>query len=155
MNDTRANVRSLFFSPKPAYPLSEAALLLGTDAQELRAWVASGELEAMETDAGLVLPWSEVASFAMDWWSQEAVEEALGSDLAEAIPALLRLTDLEVRIPGIEVVALERVAARERQTISVVLARELRDFVSVHSAWLSVEVPGFAEALAWPELPAV
>ena len=29
--------------------------------------------------------------------------------------------------------------------------RELRDLVSVHSAWLSREVPGFAEALAWPE----
>lgn len=29
-------------------------------------------------------------------------------------------------------------------------ARELRDVLSVHSKWLSEEVPGFAEALAWP-----
>jgi hypothetical protein len=35
----------------------------------------------------------------MDFWSQEAVEEALGTELAEASPELLRLTDLEVRIP--------------------------------------------------------
>ena len=27
------------------------------------------------------------------------------------------------------------------------------DLVSAHSEWLSLEVPGFAEALAWPELP--
>jgi hypothetical protein len=31
----------------------------------------------------------------------------------------------------------------------------LRDLVSVHSVWLSQEVPGFAEALAWPETPLV
>jgi len=37
--------------------------------------------------------------------------------------------------------------------LSDVLARELRDFVSVHSEWLFQEVPGFVEALAWPELP--
>jgi hypothetical protein len=87
----------------------------------------------------------------MEWWAQEAVEEALGVEGAGAIPELLRLTELEVRIPGIEVVALERVAARERRPVSAVLARELRDFVSVHSEWLSIEVPGFAAALMWPE----
>ena len=41
------------------------------------------------------------------------------------------------------------------KTVSAVLARELCDLVSVHSAWLSQEVPGFAEALVWPELPLV
>jgi len=29
---------------------------------------------------------------------------------------------------------------------------ELRDLVSDHSEWLSHEVPGFAEALAWPDV---
>jgi hypothetical protein len=65
---------------------------------------------------------------------------------------VLRLTDLEVRISRMEVVALERAAARERRSVSSLLARELRDFVSVHSEWLSGEVPGFAKALAWPEV---
>lgn len=40
--------------------------------------------------------------------------------------------------------------AIDGETLSAVLARELRDLVSVHSDWLAVEVPGFAEALAWP-----
>ena len=150
MTDT-SRIRELFLRPHPTYPLPDAAALLGTEVRELRAWVESGELEAVDTRDGLVLPWSEVVSFGMEWWSQEVVEEALGVEGAEAIPELLRLTELEVRIPGIEVVALERVAARERRSVSAVLARELRDFVSVHSEWLSVEVPGFAAALAWPE----
>jgi hypothetical protein len=87
----------------------------------------------------MVIPWTELVSFGMDFWSQEVVEEALGADVAEALPELLRLTDLEVRIPRMEVVALERLAARDGKTVDTVLARELRDLVSVHAEWLSRE----------------
>jgi hypothetical protein len=148
---TAETIRSLFLHPRPTYPLAEAATLLGMDWREVRVWVESGELEGVETEAGLVLPWAELVSFGMDFWSQEVVEEALGAEVAEAIPELLRLADLEVRIPRMQVVALERLASRERLTVGTVLTRELRDLVSVHSEWLSVEVPGFAEVLAWPE----
>jgi hypothetical protein len=89
----------------------------------------------------------------MDFWSQEVVEEALGADLAAVLPELLRLTELEVRIPRMELVMLEQLAVRDGETVDAVLARELRDLVSVHADWLSLEVPGFAEALAWPEIP--
>lgn len=148
-----ASIRSLFLEPLPTYPIAEAASLLEMDWREVRSWMESGELEGVETDEGLVLPWAELVSFGMEFWSQEVVEEALGADLADAIPELLRLTELEVRIPRIEIVALERLAAFDGKTVSAVLARELRDLVSVHSAWLSREVPGFAAAFVWPELP--
>jgi hypothetical protein len=148
-----AHIRSLFLEPRPTYPIAEAASLLGMDWRDVRSWMESGELEGVDTDEGLVLPWAELVSFAMEFWSQEAVEEALGAELAEAIPELLRLTELEVRISRIEVVALERLAARDGKSVSAVLGRELRDLVSVHATWLSREVPGFAVALAWPELP--
>lgn len=65
----------------------------------------------------------------MAWWSQEVVEEALGAEVAEVIPELLRLAELEVRIPRMEVLALERVAARDGKSVDAVLARELFDFV--------------------------
>jgi hypothetical protein len=80
------------------------------------------------------------------------VEEALGVEVAEAIPELLRLTVLEVRIPRMEVVTLERLAAVDGMTVSAVFSRELLGVVSVHSGWLSREVPGFAAAFAWPEV---
>jgi len=48
------------------------------------------------------------------------------------------------------VVALERLAAVDDESVSAVLTRELRDLVSVHSEWLALQVPGFAEAFAWP-----
>src|SRR5215203_4171669 len=147
-----ASIRSLFLEAKPTYPIAEAASLLGMDWRDMRSWMESGELEGIDTAEGLVLPWVELVSFAMDFWSQEVVEAALGLELADAIPELLRLTELEVRIPRIEVVALERLAVREGKPLSAVLARELRDLVSVHAAWLSREVPGFAAAMAWPEV---
>jgi len=92
-----------------------------------------------------------LVSFGMDLWSQEVVEAALGTEVAETIPELLRLTEIEVRIPRLEVIALERVAAREGRAVGALLARELLDFVSVHAEWLEGEIPGFAAALAWPE----
>jgi hypothetical protein len=146
------NIRSLFLHPRPTYPIAAAAGLLGMGWREVRGWLESGELEGVDSDEGLVLPWAELVSFGMEFWSQEVVEEALGADLAEAIPALLRLADLEVRIPRMEVVALERLAAVDGMTVSAVLARELLGLVSVHSEWLSREVAGFAAALAWPEM---
>ena len=147
----RANVRSLFLHPRPSYPLPVAAKLLGMERRELRGWLESGEIEGDSTSDGVVIPWGELASFAMEWWSQEVVEEALGAEIAEAIPELLRLAELEVRIPRMEVLALERVAARDGKSIDAVLAWELLDFVSEHAQWLSREVAGFAEAFAWPE----
>jgi len=62
----------------------------------------------------------------------------------------LRLADLEVRIPRMEVVALEKLAARDGKSVDTVLARELRDLMSAQSDWLASEIPGFTAALAWP-----
>jgi len=97
-----------------------------------------------------VLPWAELVSFAMDFWHQADIETALGADVSQALPELLRLTDLEVRIPRMEVVALERMAARDGKSIDTVLARELRDVISAESEWLAKEIPGFSAALSWP-----
>ena len=143
-----AQIRALFLDPHPSYPLPAAARILGLKVKELRGWVEAGEIEP---DAEGGLPWAELASFGMDYWSQEAVEAALGAEVAEVIPELLRLTELEVRIPRMEVVALQRVAARAGRAVDAVLARELLDFVSAEADWLESEIPGLAAALAWPE----
>jgi hypothetical protein len=145
------SIRTLFLQPHPAYTIAEAATVLGMDWQDVRGWVEAGELEGVDTDEGLRVPWSELVSFGIDFWSQEVVEVALGAEVAEAIPELLRLTDLEVRIPRLEVVALERVAARDGKSVDALLARELLDFASANSWWLEKEIPGFLAALAWPE----
>ena len=150
---TTDQIRHLFLHPKPAYSVTEAAEALGMTKREVEEWIDSGELEPVDTDAGLAVPWVELVSFAMGIWPQEAVEDALGASVVDVLPELLRLAELEVRIPKIEVVTLERLALRDRSSVSDVLARQLRDLVSEHSEWLSAEIPGFAAALAWPEAP--
>ena len=147
---TKANIRCLFLEPKASYSTPEAAALLSMTLRDFRGWVEAGELEADQTKDGLALPWPELVSFAMGFWDQEEIEAALGNDLATAIPELLRLAELHVRIPRMEVVALEHVAARDGKTVSAVLGRELLAFVSTHAEWLSRDVPGLADALAWP-----
>jgi hypothetical protein len=150
MCNTATLIRRLFLKPKPAYSIAEAADLLGMPAREVRGWIEAGEIEPLETVDGVVLQWSEVAAFAMELWSQEAVEAALGEDLAQAIPELLRLTALEVHIPRLEVLTLQRLAARDGKSVDAVLAKELLDLVSANSAWLASEIPGFVEAMSWP-----
>ncbi len=84
-----------------------------------------------------------------DCGSTQNVEEARGN-LANAARELLRLAELEMRIPRLEVVALERLAEHDGRSVDTLLARHLLDLVSEHSAWLSQVIPGFAEALVWP-----
>jgi len=143
-------IRSLFLSPRPTYRIPDVAVVLAISEEDVVGWIDAGELEGLDAPEGLVVPWAEVVSFGMDFWSQEVVEEALGTDAIDLIPELVRLTDLEVRIPRLQVVTLERLAAIDGETISAVLARELRDLVSVHAPWLGEEVLGFAAAFAWP-----
>jgi hypothetical protein len=155
MTTTTTHIRTLFLHPKPTYAIGEAATLLEMDWRDLRGWMETGEVGRIETDDGAG-PAEGGAGFVRDGvLVAGGGRGALGAELAETLPELLRLTVLEARVPRMEVVALERLAALDGETVSAVLARELRDLVSVHSDWLSQEVPQFAEALAWPELPLV
>src|SRR5258706_6229217 len=103
-----------------------------------RGGMEVGELEGEEAPSGMALSWAELVSFAMGFWEQEE------------IPELLMLCDLEVRIPRMEVVALEKLAARDGRSVDAVLAAELRNLVSAQSEWLASVIPGFASALSWP-----
>jgi hypothetical protein len=150
MTAPSALIRNLFLHPQPTYTPAEAADAIGMSVEDVEGWMEVGELEGIDTRAGIVLPWAEIVSFAMGFWDQEEIEEALGADVANALPELLRLCDLEVRIPRMEVVALEKLAERDGKSVDAVLARELRDLVSAQSEWLGTVIPGFEAALSWP-----
>ena len=150
MTATPTQIRHLFLHPYPTYSPVEAAEAIGMSVEDVRGWMEVGELEGIECRGAIVLPWEELVSFAMDFWEQADIEAALGAEVAEALPELLRLAELEVRIPRLEVVALEKLAARDGKSVDTVLARELRDLMSAQSDWLAKEIPGFAAALAWP-----
>jgi len=147
MTPSPTRIRDLFLNPRPAYSPAEAAEAVGMSIDEVWGANAVGELEATESGD---IQWEELVSFAMDFWDQSDVEVALGAELADVLPELLQLDDLAVRIPRLEIAALERIAVRDGRSVDAVLARELRDLVSAESSLLSREIPGFAQALNWP-----
>ena len=147
MTASPTRIRELFLNPRPSYSPAAAAEAVGMSVEEVWGANAVGELEADENGD---VPWAELVSFAMDFWEQAEVEAALGHELASVLPELLQVGELKVRIPRIEIAALERIAVRDGRSVDAVLARELRDLVSAESSWLSREIPGFAQALNWP-----
>ncbi len=62
-------------------------------------------------------------------------------------PSSFRLADLEVRIPRLEILALERPADRDGKSVDAVLARELLDVVSARSEYLATTTQGLTAAL--------
>jgi hypothetical protein len=147
MTISPTRIRELFLNPRPNYSPADAAEAVGMSVEEVWGANAVGELEADEDGD---VAWAELVSFAMDFWDQAEVEAALGGDLANVLPELLQLAELEVRIPRIEIAALERIAIRDGRSVDAVLARELRDLVSAEASWLCRAIPGFAAALNWP-----
>lgn len=146
-----ATIRRLFLEPEHTYTLDAAAALLQMKVEEIQGWIDVGEIEPADR-AGLLLPWSEVVALAVELWEQDVVEAALGDDLPAAIPDLRRLTDLHVRVPQFEVVGLEHLAARQGTTVAAIVDGQLLDLMSSHFDWLRAVVPGFAEAIHWPDV---
>src|SRR5438445_10023350 len=123
MTASPTHIRALFLNPRPSYSPAAAAEAVGMSVEEVWGANAVGELESDENGD---VPWAELVSFAMDFWDQAEVEAALGANMASVLPKLLQLTELEVRIPRIEITALKRIAVRDGRSVHAVLARELR-----------------------------
>jgi hypothetical protein len=150
MTEAATHIRRLFLEPKDTYSDVEAAEILGMEPLDLTKRIESGELEGGRTCRCMTVSRKELISFAMDFWPQETIEEALGDDLTKAIPKLLRLDALEVRLPRFEILALQRLAERDGKSVNALLARELLDNVSANSQYLAAAIPGFTSALRWP-----
>ena len=88
---------------------------------------------------------------ALETWTREAIEEALGAEAEAVLPHAARLAELRARIPRYQLAMLEHFAEEQQTTVSDVLTRELEGVASEHADVLSAVVPGFAAALAWPD----
>ena len=87
---------------------------------------------------------------AVDLWSLETIEAALGPDASEVLPEAIRTGEVLMRLPRYQVAMLEYFAEQRETSVSSMLARELDDFASAHFWELSSAVHGFAEAFQWP-----
>jgi len=83
---------------------------------------------------------------AIEIWPLHVIEEALGAEAEGILPQVIRTAELHVRLPRHHIDMLEYRADQQETTVSGVLARELDGIASAHLE----ELPGFAEAMAWP-----
>ena len=153
-HDLINRIRTIFLHQRPHVTIAEATVLLGWSRGEMSRAIAAGEVEVTSTSGGKWLWREELMAKALELWSAETIEEALGVDAEGVLPEAVRLIDLHVRLPRHQVAMLEHFAERERTTISSVLARELDGVASTHADELSSAVVGFADALAWPDVDA-
>lgn len=147
---THEQIRQIFLRPQHGYGLDEAALLLGYSDEELLAAVAHGDIATEATGDIPRVPWEEVALAAAERWSQEIIETSLGEELTSVVPELVRLADLQVRVPRYGIIALGRIAQRDGTTVSEVVARQLLDLVVAESDMLERSVTGLSAATRWP-----
>jgi hypothetical protein len=89
---------------------------------------------------------------ALETWSLDVIEEALGDDAGRILPhAALRTAELRVRLPRHHIAMLEYRAEQDHTIISGVLTKELDGIASTHAEELSAAIPGFAAAFNWPD----
>jgi hypothetical protein len=149
--DVIDRIRHIFLHPRPHLSIFQATLLLGWTRRQMDEAIASGDIELMTTPIGKWFWRHELMSKALETWPLDVIEEALGADADGVLPQAIRTKELRVRLPRHHVDMLEYRAEQGRTTVSGVLARELDGIASAHADELSAAIPGFAEALAWPE----
>ena len=144
-------IRHIFLHPRPHVSISQATDLLGWSRSQMTAAIAGGEIVLMQTPLGKWIWREELMAKALEVWTREAIEEALGAQADSVLPHAARLAELRARIPRYQLAMLTYLAEQQRTTISDVLTRELEGVASEHAEELSSVVPGFGAALAWPD----
>lgn len=147
-------IRTIFLHQRPHVTIAEATVLLGWSRGEMSRAIAAGEVEVSSSPVGKWIWREELIANALELWSMETIEEALGADADGVLPEAVRLVDVHVRLPRYQVAMLEYLAERDRTSVNGVLARGLVAMASVDTDELSRAVHAFAEALAWPDADA-
>lgn len=146
-----ARIRHIFLHPRPHVSISQATDLLGWTRGEMNAAIRTGEIVLMETPLGKWVWREELMAKALELWTREAIEEALGAEADAVLPHAVRLAELRARIPRYQLAMLTYFAEQQQTTVSDVLTRELEGVASEHAEELSAVVPDFGAALAWPD----
>lgn len=143
-------IQTLFLRPVESYRLAEGARLLGVSPAKLKREAAFDIYEEYRREGKWCFTWRQLAVVAFRWWALEDIVDALGSDAATALPPLLSLRSVTLRLPEFIVLALETVAAEDRTTIDAYLSGELLEFAGGVVDQMEAVHPGFRRAYFYP-----
>jgi hypothetical protein len=144
-------IRTIFLHHESRVTISEAARMLGWTPAELNAAIRNGDIEPVTTCSGKMIALRELAMQALQLWSLNTVEDALGSDAKLIMPAALRTRRFTVRLPLYQISALQVLAEDGRESVDTFLMRMFDELTDLNKERLSRLIPGLAEAIGWPE----
>lgn len=116
-------IRAIFLHREPHVTVGVAADLLGWSFAEMKATIANGDIEVVETCGGTRMELRELAAYVMQQWPLTSIEEALERDAALVLPPALRTRKLTVRLPRYQIGVLEVLAAEGREAVEALLMR--------------------------------
>jgi len=143
-------IQTLFLQPAESYSLAEGSRLLGVSPGKLKREASFDIREEYKRDGRWRFTWRQIALIAFRWWALEDIVDALGGDAATALPPLLTLRSVTVRLPEYIVRALETVAAEDRTTVDAFLSGELLEFAGGVVDRMETVHPGFRRAYFYP-----
>jgi hypothetical protein len=146
----KERIRRLFLHRLPSYRLSEAARILGMSRGALQREAERDARDAYRVNGRWHFTWRQVAYIALRRWSLIQIHDALGADANAALPPLLALRAITVRLPEYLVRAIEISATTEDRTIDAWLHHEMVDFASTVATRMERDVPGFRRAYLFP-----
>lgn len=147
----RNSIRAVFLQRRESYGPQDVERLTGMEPERVRAAIQHGELEGKLSRKGFRIRWPQLAALAFDRWTMEEVESALGEDAPQVLPPLVRTVTLTARVPQYQVTMLEAFARRGR-SIDALVTDALLTLAEDHAAQLRDEIPGFEEAIDFPEV---
>lgn len=144
-------IRAIFLHQESRVTIIDAARMLGWTRAELNAAIRNGDIEPVTTCSGTMIALREVAMQALELWSLNTVEDALGADAKLIMPPALRTRKFTVRLPVYQIGALKVLAEDGRESVDTMLMRMFEELTDLNKERLSRLIPGLAEAIGWPE----
>jgi len=148
--NSKQRIKTLFLQPADSYTLAEGARLLGVSPGKLKREAAYDRCEEYRREGRWCFTWRQIALIAFRWWALEEIVDALGADAATALPPLLSLRSVTLRLPEYIVRGLETVASEERTTMDAYLSGELLEFAGGVVDRMEAVHPGFRRAYLFP-----
>ena len=152
--DIVERIRAIFLHPEPYVTISEAARLLGWSRSAMDRAIRDGEVELTRTCSGARVDIRELAEKGLDLWTLPVIETALGRDASLILPPALRTRKLVLRLSIYQVATLRFLAGDGSESVDTMLDRMFHELADINRERLTPVIPGLAEAIAWPRVPA-
>jgi hypothetical protein len=95
----------MFLHQESRVTIGDAARMLGWTRAELNAAVRDGDVEVVTKPSRKTIELCELELQALQLWSLNAIEDALGLDVALIMPPALRTQSFTIRVPRYQVTA--------------------------------------------------